>query len=209
MATTLPRWASRGRAAALESQGDYVGAARMLGRGAYGTGKPGRIRGVNAEQAMASRIAARGGDPDAVFQAAEDAEQQTINDRAAGREEAYRNKRRSQNEASGIKLLGDVNDKASEAYHIARGSSPEWAREYASAERLKRKSTAKTPAVEATASGNKGDADAFAGVEAEFTPSRRMTATGKASGRMQGTVTEGGQKMTWEDWRKRNSRSAR
>jgi len=199
MATTLPRWASRARAAAMENRGDYVGAARMLSRSSSG-GVPGRIRGVNAEQALASRIAARGGDPDAVFKAAEDQAQNEKSNAAMAREESYRKRRRAE-----VQGGGDTSDKESEAYYTSRGSSPEYARAYAEAERVKRKSAkAREPAVSATAKtdGN-STANAFSGVEAESTQGGKMTATGKASGRKDRYVVEDGKKVPWEWWKLR------
>lgn len=199
MATTLPRWASRARAAALESRGDYVGAARLLSRSSSG-GVPGRIRGVNAEQAMASRIAARGGDPDAVFKAAEDQAQSEKSSAAMAREEAYRKQQRAKMQGG-----GDTSDKESEAYYTARGSSPAFAKAYAEAERVKRKTAkSKEPAVSATAKtdGN-STANAFSGVEAQSTQGGKMTATGKASGSRERYVVEDGKKVPWEWWKLR------
>jgi len=203
MATTLPRWASRSRAAALESRGDYVGAARLLSRSSSG-GVPGRIRGVNAEQALASRIAARGGDPDAVFKAAEDQAQNEKSNAVMAREEAYRKRRRQEMDSSGG---GDASDKASEAYYIARGSSPEYARAYAEAERVRRKTSKSEKGKDATATAKGGESgNAFAGVEAQSEQGGAMTATGKASGRTEATVTENGKKMPWSRWKAMNRR---
>lgn len=207
MPSLMPRWKSRRNAADMEARGDYEGAMRELQRSSYGSGVPGRIRGVSATQRLASTMASRGIDPDAVQKRVEDGDRRQENREAAGREEAYRQEVRARKPAE---VEEDPEGERVQDYE-KKGYNRHWSQVYADTARSKRKAKAAakpaTPAKPAPDNSASATGDGIPSVSASAggsaTVSKGVTARATARRAPDRSVTEGDHKMSWEEWKRR------